>query len=278
MELYPEDIIELYSEDIIEINIKVLNNIYEIYFNKCVFIYKSIKVYEGKNILTKEKILIDVYNYDIILLAKRIKNKIIKIDHQNIINIIDIIIEMSAIYIIKPYINLNNTVSLNLSVFDTFKQILKGVKYLFDKNIDIEHILLEHIFIDNFENNNIIKLYPFFSEHNTNNKLKIIYGSPVYNLPEIISQNKNEKESILIWNLGIILYQLINKIKFDYITKNVVLKLDESNEYYDILIKMLHNYKNNRISLQYVFEYFNENKIKYYTDTKIKDDLFVMEI
>lgn len=286
---------ELYSEDIVEINIKNLKNIYEIYLNKCVLSYKTIKVYEGKNILTNEKILVDVYNYDIILLAKRIKNKIIKIDHKNIINIIDIVIEMSLIYIIKPHIDLiklnNSNIQNNLflSVFDTFKNIVKGIKYLFDKNIDIEPILIDHIFIYNNENNeNIIKVYPFFSENSiNNNKFKILYGSPVYILPEIFAQNKNEKENILILNLGIILYQIINKIKFNYITNNINininirLNIDENNEFYDILVKMLniHTQMNNRISLQYIFEYFNENKIiNCGNDNKIKDEFFVMEM
>ena len=86
-----------FEQNSIDINIKYINN-YEIYFHKCISSYNKINVYEGKNIKTREKIIVEVYDTNIIFLAKRIKNKIIKIEHPNIVTILDILIEFSNIY------------------------------------------------------------------------------------------------------------------------------------------------------------------------------------
>ena len=62
---------------------------------------KNITTYIGKDIFENKKIIIDVYENNIQLIAKKIMNNIININHDNIINIIDIIIEKNITYIIN---------------------------------------------------------------------------------------------------------------------------------------------------------------------------------
>lgn len=230
------------SDDIIEINIKNLNDKYEIYFNKCLYVTNIVKTYEGKNIITKEKIIIDIYNNDIIFLAKRLSNKIINIEHPNIINILDIIIQ-NNIYIIKPYLN-NIIIDNNTYLFNTCKQIIIGIKYIFDKNIDIETLTINNIYYDS--NDNLIKVSPVF--RNTNQTKKILYGSPLLSPPEII--NKNDKEDIIINNIYNIISILISK-KY-----NNILDCD----FLEILSIILDTKK--KCSLNDIYIYFNGYKIK----------------
>jgi len=242
---------DIFSENIIEINIKNINNIYEVYFNKCIYISNSIKVYEGVNITTKEKLLIEIYNYDIIFFAKRLKNKIIKIEHPNIINIIDIIIESNDIYFIKPFIK-KTIRDVKLNIHNIFKEIIRAIKYLFDKNIDIDYLTTNNIYYD--DNDKCIKISPFFNMRITQNK--ILYGSPLYSPPEIIINIKNEKEETLVYNIGVLLYQLyFNNYEIkDY--KNILYDLDDTNELYDVFMNIFHK-NTNRCSIIHLYEYFN---------------------
>jgi len=77
----------------IDIDIKILNDKYEIFLNKILYKsqIKNITTYIGKDIYENKKIIIDVYENNIKLIAKKIMN--------NIINIIIIIFN------INPFIN-----------------------------------------------------------------------------------------------------------------------------------------------------------------------------
>ena len=251
------------SDDIIEINIKILNNKYEIYYNKCIYVNNVVKSYEGKNIITKEKIIIDIYNNDIIFLAKRLSNKIVNIDHPNIINILDIIIQ-NNIYIIKPYLN-NIIIDTNSNLFDICKQIIRGLKYIYNKNIDIETITINNIYYDT--NNNLIKISPVFS--NTNPTKKILYGSPLLSPPEII--NKNDKEDVIINNIYNIISILISR---------------KYNNIYDCnfleILSIISDTKK-KCTINDIYIYFNGYKIKKNKYIKINnlnqtDDIFILDL
>ena len=94
------------NENISEIDIKILDNKYEIDLNKIIKNTNFVISYEGKDIITNEKIVIDKYNTNILLLSRKLINNIINIKHKNTINLIDIVIEKNITYIIKPYYDL----------------------------------------------------------------------------------------------------------------------------------------------------------------------------
>ncbi len=261
-----------HDDDIFEINIKNINNKYDVYLNKNNI--NSIE-YEGKNLLTKEKITIDIYNHDIILLAKRIKNNIIKINHPNIVNIIDIIIETNKIYIIRPKILKITDAITKLTDINTktkifqslFNSLFNSMKYLFDKNINIEPLTLHNIYIDPNDDNNI-KIFPIFSPYKNQNK--ILYGSPLLNSPQINSPSD-------LCNKAIIDQEIKNKliIKENEIYKNLNIIS------YELLL--IHPELNNKLEykLEYKLKYKLQskiNKLEYKLDSDVNDDIFVMEI
>lgn len=234
----------------IDINIKILNDKYEIFLNKiiCKSTDKNIITYIGKNIYENKKILIDVYHNNIQIFAKKIINNIIYINHNNIIKIIDIIIEKNITYIIKPYFDkfINKYISENnTDIISYFNQILSAITYLYSKDIEFENITLEQLYI--------IDKQLFISPYFENNRYpeNIIYGSPIYNLYNI--KNKNNIENKIIINIRQlfldIIYKKINKINKINIDIN---KCEEIEEYE--IIMYLNN--DNKMCLTNITNYF----------------------
>jgi len=278
------------NENISEIDIKILDNKYEIDLNKIIKNTNFVISYEGKDIITNEKIVIDKYNTNILLLSRKLINNIINIKHKNTINLIDIVIEKNITYIIKPYYE-NTLISYyeiyknnNKLIKDYFKQIIDGIKYLNDKNILIETIFIDNIFI--YDDNIIIS--PYFSDSDTKlNKKNILYGSPLYNPPEIFQKNIPERENILVWNIGMIFFQLIfntnpfEKYKeYDDINNNDIKNIYHINnnidtDLIDIIFNMISIDKKNRISFQNIIIFFEKyNKIQ---TENIDDDIFIFD-
>lgn len=257
--------------DIIEINIKNINDKYIIYFNKCIYNNNFIKSYEGKNLLTNEKIIIDIYTYNIIFLAKRLINNIIHINHPNIINILDIIIEVGSIYFIKSLIN-KKIIDIPFNK-DIAKQLIRGIEYLFDKNIEINELTLDNLFYDN----NLLKISPYFSPNNPTKK--ILYGSPLYSPPEFLPINRSEKEITILLNYGLLIYKLSTKkyINENIINDNVInkLEIDENNEFGELLMKIFYK---SRLSINDIYDFFNIPLKKRTRTISINEELFNMEI
>jgi len=267
----------------IEINIKILNDKYEINLNKIIRKTHFVTTYEGIDNTNNNKIVVDKYNSNILTLCKKISNNIITLSHPNIINIIDIIIEKNTPYIIKSYHQTNiNIDMIKINHIEYFKQIFNGVFYLFTKNINIETLYIDNIFI---EIDKII-ISPYFGEDKSKHK-NILYGSPLYSPPELFNKYIPEKESIIVWNLGIIFYQLLfNKNPFEnckeyndiYDAKLIELNdlndfydtehPNEYNDFFDILIKMIETNKNKRSTINDVKNFFDnyKNKKKYNSD------------
>lgn len=293
MNYFFEDNIQI-NENISEIDIKILNNKYEINLNKIIRKTHFVTSYEGNCIETNEKIIIDKYNTDILLLSRKLINNIINIQHKNIIIFINII-EKNIAYIIKPYYK-NTLISTyniyknnNKLIYNYFNQIIDGIKYLNDKNISLETIFIDNIFIND---NNII-ISPYFSETDTKlNKKNILYGSPLYNPPEIFEKYIPDRENILVWNIGMIFFQLLyNHNPFDKykeyddinhidiknlynINYNIYTELIDT-ELIDIIFNMININKKNRISFKNIILFFeNYNKIN---KEKINDDIFILD-
>jgi len=292
MNYFFEDNIIL-KQNILEIDIKILNINYQIDLNKIIKNTNFVISYEGNQIDTNKKIIIDKYNTNILLLSRKLINNIINIHHKNIISFIDIIIEKNITYIIKPYyektlisqydIYKNN----NYLIFNYFNQIIDGIKYLNDKNIFIETIFIDNIFIND---NNII-ISPYFSDVDTkSNNKNILYGSPLYNPPEIFEKYIPDKENILVWNIGMIFFQLIyNHNPFDTFNKyDDINHIDIKNMYYtndsidteliDIIFNMININKKNRISFKNITIFFNKyNKTNKISTEKNNDEIFIFD-
>jgi hypothetical protein len=302
-----------YSNDnidsISEINIKILNDKYEINLNKIIRNTHFVTTYEGINNEHNEnnennehndnnsKIIIDKYVNNILNLCKKISTNIITISHLNIIEIVDIIIEKNTAYIIKPYYqNINVPIKSQSDYITYCKQILSAINYLCSKNINIETLFIDNIFLDN---NNII-ISPYFCEDRTKQK-NILYGSPLYSPPELFNKYMPEKESVIVWNLGIIFYQLLfnknpfeNCKEYDDILENKI-NNKEYDKYIDIIdiidiiFKMIETNKLKRISLNNVIVFFdnydnNKNDKKNNQNNKnnnfddFDDNIFVIDL
>ena len=116
------------------INIKNIKNKYDIYLNKQIGKINNILIYEGKNLLNKKKIIVDVYTHEILCFAKRIINKMIILNHKNLINIIDIIIDNSNVYIIKEYFN-ETLLDIDFDI-KYILELINCVKFLYDKDFE----------------------------------------------------------------------------------------------------------------------------------------------
>jgi hypothetical protein len=238
------------------INIKNIKLKYDIYLNKLIDKIENINIYEGKNLLNKKKIIIEVYTLEILCFAKRVINKIIKLEHKNLINIIDIIIDNSNIYFIKEY---NNTTLLDVEFnINYIKELISCIQYLFENNIYIENLKIKDIFIIN----NTIKISPIFIESKPNKK--ILYGSPLFSPQNNICFLKNEKEELIIKNIATIIQIYTN------IHSNVVNDI----KYYNLIKNLFFN----KISFD---EFINQiNKYIYITNIKQinNDELFFIEL
>ena len=252
------------DSDIVEINIKNIKNKYDIYLNKQIN-KNNIITFEGKNIITKESILIDVYTHNIIFFAKRIINNIININNPYIINIIDIIIDNSNIYFIYPYYK-------KITIDIQFKkkyiiQIINAFRFLFDNNIFFYNIDISDIYI----NNDSIIILPKFIESKPNKQ--ILYGSPLFSPPNI-DNFKNDREDILVENIMTIFIELYFKKSISI--NDLLLDIDDNDKYYYILLNIFNNRHN--ISLVTLHSLFNNNKLNSNLTKKKKINLFNMNL
>jgi len=249
---------------VIDINIKNLNDKYEIYYHKHISTNYNIQSYEGVIIRTNQKIIIDVYDHSIIFFAKRLKNNIININHPNIINILEIIIDTQTIFFIKPYLK-KCDILIKKNLFTIGKELIRGIKFLFDKNIYIKKINIDNIYYDNTDN--LIKISPIFDSLIPQNK--IVYGSPLFSSPEMFINIKNDKEELLIINFGTIILNLLNKDTIDCV--------EESCEFYDLLNKIFHKSKI-WLSISDIYDFFNKKNIIKKISLKNVNELFNIDL
>ena len=224
------------TTNIIEINIKILNDKYEIFLDKIISNHTgSYTSCMGRNIITNDKIIIDIYSKNILFIARKIISEIIKINHQNIIKILDVIIEKHISYIIKPYYE--KFILRDTNLINTFLQIFEGINYLFINNIEIEQLTIDNVFI---YNNDII-ISPYFA-HSDLTKT-ILYGSPLYYPINLSNKIKIENEKKIINNTSLLLINLFNNKN---ILNNDIFRFIINQKYtlFDI-IKFLINYNKN---------------------------------
>ena len=177
-----------------------------------------------------------------------IKNEIdilSKLDHPNIVKIIEFYSTPKAYYIITDfcscgelYNQLKHEYTENqLAVL--FYQVLSGLSYLHSKNIVHRDLKLENILISEIEKDNNtndkyfwVKIIDFGTakifEKNKNEKA--VVGSSYYIAPEVLHKNYNEKCDT--WSIGVILYMLIvGKAPFDGQNDEEIIENIEKGEY-----------------------------------------------
>ena len=224
------------TTNIVEINIKILNDKYEIFLDKIISNHNEIIIScMGRNIITNEKIIIDIYSKNILFIARKIITEIIKINHQNIIKILDVIIEKNISYIIKPYYE--KFIFRDKNLINIFLQIFEGINYLFINNIEIEQLTINNVFI---YNNDVI-ISPYFA-HSDITKT-ILYGSPLYYPINLSNKIKIENEKKIINNTNLLLINLFN---YYNISNNDIFNFifNKKCTLFDI-INFLINYNNN---------------------------------
>jgi hypothetical protein len=180
------------NTDVEVINIKIINDKYEIFLNK-IFSKSNDNMtsYIGRNIRTNEKLIIDIYTKNILFFARKFMNNIIKLEHKNLHKILDINIEKEVTYIIKPFFpKLLNMNIKSLKSFYFFETILNVMEYL--NNIEIEPLTINNILINNQSDKNAVDIIisPYFDN---SDKIKhILYGSPLYNPLNNIYKNDDK--------------------------------------------------------------------------------------
>jgi hypothetical protein len=244
--------------DILDINIKILNDKYEIFLNKILYKSQNIITYLGKNIYDNKKIIIDMYNTNIQILAKKIINNVININHKNIIKIDDIIIEKNITYFIKPYYpqKIKDVKLLKQNdLLYYFEDIIIALEFLYNKNIEIEILNHEQIYIDK---NNVI-ISPYFE--NNIYPLNIVYGSPIFNTLNINIKNKTDNENKIIKNISILFIELINiclNINIEEINNVQIINNKINTDIYDMYLFLNNNFK--IYSLKNILEYIKNNR------------------
>ncbi|CDH53138.1 pkinase-domain-containing protein [Lichtheimia corymbifera JMRC:FSU:9682] len=143
--------------------------------------------------------------------------------HPNIVNLYEIIVTESSIYVVSEYCP-------NGELFDAlatcgrcpehyarkwFSQLASAIKYCHEQGIVHRDLKLENILLD--ENDNA-KICDFGFARQTDNRqlLETFCGSLAYSAPEIIERKKYTGPETDIWSLGVILYTLLaGELPFD---------------------------------------------------------------
>jgi serine/threonine protein kinase len=193
--------------------------------------------------------------------------------HQNIVDCYDVINDLDVTYIIMEYCDGGDLSSLligkpfkNLYIRYYFGQIVNAIKFLRENTIIHRDMKPKNILLVN--DKKILKLCDFgFAKHNNSLKrVTTVCGSPLYMAPEIYKQ-ESYTESVDVWSLGIILFEMVFGIhpfaKYNdveslsaSIVKNDI-QIGTSNEVsyecLNLLQQMLQKYEYNRINIDELF-------------------------
>jgi serine/threonine protein kinase len=231
-----------------------------------------------------------------------IMRELIDFSHLNIIKCYEIISDGDIVYIIMEYCNCGDFSSLligrpmseNWTKY-YFKQIIDGLKFLHDKNIIHRDIKPKNILLSN--NRKTVKICDFgFAKkidyvYGNNmgsgslKKIATVCGSPLYMAPEIY-QNNGYTESVDIWSLGIILYEMLTgkhplsshnsvvSVSSAIIKKNIDIPKVINREFANLLKKMLTNVSVERMCISELvrekwlnINYNDLNELMIYTHT-----------
>ncbi len=204
-----------------------------------------------------------------------------RINHPNIIKILNVIETKKSFDLILEYANSGNLFhhirrNKGLSEQQSFKffiQVANAIYFMQKNNLIHRDLKPENILLIDY---NIVKLCDFGWCVELSSKKRSTYcGTTEYMAPEIVSQSNYDK-SIDVWSLGILLYELIHgyspfraikqKNNDNEIIENIKihnLKFDKevSYECKELIIGLLHNNVNKRLKIE---DIFNSKFVKKY--------------
>lgn len=208
---------------------KLGNNIYSsVILGRCLNLEKLKQIYNKEGLVAVKIIDIHKFTFDVQQLFINEINilKEFKIYHPNIVNCYDCIEENDITYICMEYCNngclkdlLIKPMKINYIKY-YLNQLINALYFLQKFNILHRDIKPSNILIT--QDYKILKLAEFgfakfISEQSNVNS---ICGSPLYMSPEMLSQ-KNYDNSIDIWSLGIILFQMMFGYHPCYMCKDI---------------------------------------------------------
>lgn len=234
-----------------------------------------------ENIVAIKKIIVRDLNIKIkkaisdeIQIMKQIKQN----PHENIVECYDVIDDIDAVYIIMEFCDSGDFSKIVGTQLDEntinvyFRQIVNGLRYL-----DFHHIIHRDIKPKNIlltDKKNKVKICDFgLAKINSQTKTTKVYticGSPLYMAPEMF-RNEIYDETIDIWSIGIILYELLfcynpfHKVKDKHELEELMLDNNEilipikqrtkdiSNECIFLLKRLLQKESHNRITFKELF-------------------------
>ena len=191
-------------------------------------------VYLAINIMTKAKVSMKKINKvkDNEINELEIKNEIDilkKLDHPNVLKILEFYSTHKAYYIITGYCSKGELYSQITYKFSEhqlavlFYQVFSGLLYLHSNHIVHRDLKLENILISDIENDILtdnkyfwVKIIDFGTAKifEKNKSEKVVVGSSYYIAPEVLNKKYNEKCDT--WSVGVILYMfLVGRAPFD---------------------------------------------------------------
>ena len=196
--------------------------------------------------VTKEKFAIKIYSKEFLLDPQKrniVKNEINilkQLDNEYIMKLFEEIDTPNYLYLVLEYINgiplidiLKNEKNGYLSqkrAIIIMTQIIKGIIYLYDKNIYHRDIKLENILV---MKNDIIKIidFGFAVKCNRDSYQKLFCGTPSYMAPELLNKEKYIPYYSDIWSLGVLFYSMIyGRFPFD---RNDKYLLEDNDDFFE---------------------------------------------
>jgi serine/threonine protein kinase len=144
----------------------------------------------------------------------RIMEKISQYPDENIVTCYEVIDDIYNMYIVMEYCDsgdlsklIGNPIKENMAKY-YFKQIVKGLQYIDKHKIMHRDIKPKNLLLTN--NKKTIKIcdFGFAKPKDGLTKCFTVCGSPLYMAPELFG-NSNYNDSIDIWSIGMILYEML---------------------------------------------------------------------
>ena len=179
----------------------------------------------GKHLITGEKVAIKVINklqqkqrtFDEILREVEIMKRL---DHPNIIKVLQTINTENVFYIIMEYAS-NGDLFQRLDygrmeekeALERFRQILSAVNYCHNvQNVIHRDLKPDNILLD-CQNNIKIADFGLSEEFTPGEKLNTFcVGTPEYMAPEVFQGHKFDGPKVDVWSLGVILYEMLTAV------------------------------------------------------------------
>ncbi len=282
--------------DSVTINVKRIKNKYDINLNIILELTPFSTIYHGYKLNSDTQNINDfndINNINIIIEIIPLKYLIKphQITNEYIISPFDIIYDNNNIYLIYENYKLYDKINItNINEFYIFFNQFKNlIIYLINNNIEIEPIKIEDIY---FINKKYIKV--IVKQFRKNKNIK--FGSPIYSPPELFINHHSQLKHQLMWNFGIILYDIIKGVSPYNLCKDIKDIIEIRQIQFNMSIQndiFLKKFLESNISERITYEDFlnlditkynitiekDKDNDKYVKNNNLdKDELFIMDL